>query len=227
MCQPRLAKKRAKSVQWWTRQLVQPKHVVLTQPNIETITSGALHEFRAKFRALRRRSLARNWQGGFWSIEVTNEGRGWHIHLHCLVEAKWIDKAELQRVWSDLIGHPQCIVHVKDARGTSYLDEVCKYAVKGNQLATWQPHEILAYVTAAQGVRMFGTFGSLFKLSSAHNAWLESENAKQRLCECGCNRFRYYDEHDLLLQELVAPFKGPTTLDDFAVVHDNQTFFPV
>jgi hypothetical protein len=196
ICARRLATERRRSVEWWCSKIDQAKHVVLTARNAATITPEKVRAFKQAFARLRRTKFARNWVGGFYSIEVTNEGKGWHIHLHALIQAKWIDAGELARVWARCIGQDIAIVKVKDARNADYLRELCKYVCKGDQLAGWVPDEIAALIDALSSNRTFGAFGSLYKLRAEHRAFLDSLQAEAPACECGCTTFRFFDENE-------------------------------
>ena len=118
-CQPKLARERRESIEWWTKEITQPKHVVLTLINLPDLEPAHVRGLKVCLARLRRTAFctklthfwvnnqtgARSkikcfraqtathhtetsypWLGGFYSIEVTNEGRGWHLHLHCLVD---------------------------------------------------------------------------------------------------------------------------------------------
>jgi len=195
-CQPVLARERAESIRWWVNQIDQPKHIVLTARNTADLTFGQVSRFKAALVKLRRRKIAKAWRGGLWSLEVTNEGRGWHLHAHLLVDAHWIDKGELSRQWGDLVGQDFAIVAIKDARGADYLKEVTKYAVKGSMLAAWQPNDIATFVNAFHGQRTFGVFGSLYGKRTQWRDWLKTLLGSKRKCECGCDTFEVYSADD-------------------------------
>ena len=196
MCSSRLARERRESVEWWCKQIRQPKHVVLTARNSDTITKPHVLAFKAAFSRLRRRAFAKNWEGGFYSLEVTNEGRGWHLHLHALVNARFIDAGKLAAEWANCIGQDIAIVKVIDAREKSYLQEVTKYAVKGTELAKWPGTDIAALFDAFDGVRTFGVFGSLFAKRTEFADWLKELHAKLPKCECGCEKFVVLTENE-------------------------------
>lgn len=193
-CAKRLANDRRKSVEWWTAHVTQPKHVVLTARNTETFNAQTVRKFKEAWGKLRRRSFAKGWRGGFYSLEVTNEGKGWHLHLHALIDANYIDSARLAAVWAECIGQDFAIVKVKDARQGDYLRELCKYIVDGNQLASWTPEQIRDYIEAFKGQRTFGVFGALYKLRQEHRAFLDEVQADKFTCECGCTSFRFFTE---------------------------------
>ena len=197
-CQPKLAKRRAASVAWWTVEVGQPKHVVLTVQNVMTLNRGHVNEVKKWFTRLRHRKFCRNWRGGFYSVEVTNEGRGWHLHLHVLVDARWIDAGELARQWAAVTGNFGKIVKVKDCRKADYLSEVTKYAVKGSELAGWTPGQISDFIRAFDGCRTFGVFGSLYGKRTEFAEWLKSIRDHKPKCECGCQVMHFYSEAEWL-----------------------------
>lgn len=196
ICSQRLAYERRKAVEWWTRQLSQPKHVVLTVRNTETITKDHVKKLKSAFGRLRRRAFARNWAGGFYSLEVTNESRGWHLHLHALIDARWIDSGALAREWADCVGQLFAIVKVKDCRDTSYLQEVTKYAVKGSDLASWSGSDIASFIDAFQGVRTFGVFGSLYGKRTEWSDFIKQLQANRVRCVCGCDNWRILTDQE-------------------------------
>lgn len=196
ICSSRLARERRESVEWWCKQITQPKHVVLTARNTDTITKAHVLAFKEAFARLRRRKLARNWIGGFYSLEVTNEGRGWHLHLHALINARFIDSRALAQLWAELIGQTFAIVKVIDAREKSYLQEVTKYAVKGTELATWSGTDIAALFDAFDGVRTFGVFGSLYSKRTEFADYLKQLHGDAPACECGCTQFSVLTENE-------------------------------
>lgn len=209
-CQPRLQSDRQKAVEWWTREVHQPKHVVLTCKNTPNLHKGHVQEFRKWFTRLRRSVFARKWLGGFYRFEVTNEGRGWHLHLHALINAGWIDEFQLSELWTKITGGFGRIVRVKDARGKSYLDEVTKYAVKGHQLSAWTPEQIAEFIDAFKGVKTFGVFGSLYGARTKFAEWWKQVRGTKPICSCGESNCNYMTEcdYDIMKLQLVPDSKA-------------------
>lgn len=201
-CQPRLSNDRRRAVEWWTREIRQPKHVVLTVQNLPAISKPHVQEFRKFFTNLRRSKFARNWQGGFYSLEVTNEGRGWHLHLHALINAHWIDAIGLSCAWEKATNGLGKIVKVKDGREKNYLKEVTKYAVKGVQLAAWTKEQITEFIDAFTGVRTFGVFGSLYGKRTEFAEWFKAIRDLKPLCKCGSCDLNYFSEAAFLEKDL-------------------------
>src|SRR5262249_49612364 len=159
--------------------------------------------------------FANNWLGGLYSLEVTCEHKGWHLHAHLLVNAKWIDPRELSRQWAQIVGQDFAIVYVRDARQRDYLKEVCKYAVKGTELARWTPMQIATSLNALHGKRTFGVFGQLYGLRTKYADWLKVIAGDRRKCTCGCNQWKIYDEQSwqwrcLTYEPVIAPRPPPT-----------------
>ncbi|MDW8309107.1 MAG: hypothetical protein RMK20_07010 [Verrucomicrobiales bacterium] len=217
MCQPRLAKLRRQAIEWWAHTIPQPKHVVLTTRNTETITAAHLAAIKSAFARLRRSKFAANWRGGCWALEVTNEGRGWHLHIHALVDAKWIDAGQLAREWAKRVGQDFAIVKVRDCRGTEFLKEVTKYTVKGNDLANWSGSDLAAFVDAFAAGRNFGTFGTLYRRNAEWRQWLAAAEANYTACPCGCTDFRYFTpdewEWEMIRRETGPPARVPAPIN--------------
>lgn len=202
-CQPTLSRDRERSVGWWSREMSQPKHVVLTLKNFPRLNKRVVKWAKDAFTRLRRRRFAQNWVGGFYNWEVTNEGKGWHLHVHALVESRYIDVNQLSAEWMKVTRGLGRIVHVNDARRKDYLKEVTKYAVKGNQLAAWSGDQIGMFIDAFTGVRTFGVFGSLYGKRTEFREWLKSVCDTSLKCKCGCTDFWYQSDFDYIHGELI------------------------
>ena len=194
VCQPALARERFECLEWWTKQVTQPKHIVLTVRNTTRFGWTYVKWFKECLTKLRRRRAFKNWRGGIWSIEVTNKGDGWHLHAHLLVDVAWVDPRVLSQTWAEIVGQDYAIVKVKDARGDDYLKEVTKYVVKGSQLSSWEPNDIAAFIYAFSGQRTFGVFGTLYGQRTKWAEWIKSLTAGKRRCECGCDQWKVFSE---------------------------------
>lgn len=202
-CNHRIAARRMKVIRKWSETICQPKHVVTTQRNFPVLTRTQIRKHQKALVALRRSVVFEQVRGGCVSVEITNESRGWHLHAHWLVDARWIDAADLAKTWASIIGQDDlAIVKVKDVRGEEFVAEVAKYVVKGSQIATWEANEVLEFVTAIRGCRFFFSFGTLFKMGREIRMKLKGEREHQ-MCECGCTKFTWRDEttevcHDIM-----------------------------
>lgn len=210
-CQPHLAHERKKQIEWWAVRQPQGKMVTLTVKNIPDISEAHVDEFRGWWTKLRRRKFARNWIGGFYSLELSWARTGWHLHLHALINARWIDKPELSRQWESITGGLGYIVDVKDARANDYLHEVCKYIVKGSRLAKWSPRLIQQFVHTFAGKRCFGVFGDLYGARTEFAEWIATLKSQKPKCECGCATATFYTESEWILANLVPNTARPAS----------------
>lgn len=201
-CNWRIARRRADILKAWTVIVKQPKHVVLTRRNTSMITRDLLRHTMRSFGKLRRQKEWKKATGGCVSMEVTNESKGWHVHLHVLVDARWICGGILAHRWAELMGQDFAIVKVQDAREHEYRNEVAKYVVKASEMCKWPADEIAAFIGASRGVKFFAPFGSLYKLQKSIRAQLESEKPPPEPCPCGCLDFLYDTEATAILRDL-------------------------
>jgi hypothetical protein len=174
---------------------------VLTVRNTISITKAYVQFLKNQLQKLRRHSVFRSVRGGFYTLEVTNEGKGWHIHFHLLVDARYVDNGELAIRWGKLVGQDFAIVKVKDCRGSDYLREVTKYAVKGSELARWGGAAIGEFIESFTGIRLFGVFGNLYGKRTEWAAWIESIREIKPLCTCGCDSWRLMSPEELLWEQ--------------------------
>lgn len=146
-----------------------PYFVTLTTANGEDLPERYQHLSRSVRRLLRSRRNARAGQkfvefvkaeGGFFSIEVTNIGNGWHVHIHMV----WLcatspDAFKLSKEWHAITGD-SFIVDVRPIQGelVDGFCEVFKYALKFSDLSL--EHNYEAY-QVLKGQRLFDSFGNM------------------------------------------------------------------
>jgi hypothetical protein len=82
---------------------------------------------------------------------------------------------------------------VLDVSEKSYLQEVCKYAAKGSDIAKWKPEEILMFIQAIKKFRLFSVFGKFRQIRKWAKAVQAMERETAPACPCGCNVF-YFGE---------------------------------
>jgi len=122
-------------------------------------------------------------RGGVSGLEVTNIGNGWHPHIHTVIDCKWLSlnvpaptqwdsksvvKAkceaahdELSAVWADCVGDTMANVWVKRAHGSSIVQEVLKYSIKGSDLLD-SKEPVAPLIRVLIETRLVSSFGSLF-----------------------------------------------------------------
>jgi hypothetical protein len=201
-CNWRITKGRQNLITEWIKEIEQPKHLVTTQRNTTTFGHRMIRQHTKNLSRLRRSKVFEQVSGGCVSVEVTNEARGWHLHAHWLVNAHWVDAAELARTWGELVGQDYAIVKVLDLRDRKdFQREIAKYVCKGGEMSKWEPDELNEFVNGIRGHRFFFTFGDLFRLGPKIRARLNAEKCPT-VCECGCSKFRWESETDRALAEI-------------------------
>ena len=201
-CAPRLARIRAEKLKVWSTWILQPKHLVLTMRNFPVLTRAVIRRFQKALLRLRKQTCWSEVLGGCCTLEITNEGRGWHLHAHILIDCRWMDMEALSVSWGKLIGQEFGIVKIKDVRGSDYLAEVSKYVVKGSELAKWSGDQLWEFISAIRGCRFFFAFGSLFKMGSEIRAAIAMLTPDRKTCECGCQEFKVQSEADAVLEQI-------------------------
>jgi hypothetical protein len=190
--------------------LKQPKHLTLTSRNVGVLTREVIGANLRGIASIRRRKFADQWQSGSWTMEITNEGRGWHVHFHLLIETRWIDAPVVARAWAKAVGQEDAaIVCVKDCRSKEYLAEVAKYVCKSEALAAWTPLDIVQLMDALRKRRAFGIFGDAVGLRADWKRQLKEIRRDRTRCECGANNWNV--EFDRPRLDKPVPFSGCLT----------------
>ena len=184
------ARRGSKYVQRYTERLkvvmqenphLKPVMLTLTTVNGDDLEERFTHFMKSLRKLLKKRRNAKQGAtatelekavGGVYSVEVTNKGKGWHVHLHAvLLLDDWIDRVTLSREWEAITRDGSKILDVRRlGNGADALDqhgevspklleafaEVFKYALKfsdldhSDRLHAW---EIM------RGKRLVGSWG--------------------------------------------------------------------
>ena len=201
-CQWIITARRREKLAQWVKHITQPKHLVLTQKNFPVLTGARIKAHTQALAKIRRAKCFRRVKGGSVSIEITNEGNGWHLHSHWLIDCRWLDMEQVSRTWARLVGQEFAIVKIKDARAASYLQEVTKYVVEGSELAKWPAEHINEFVSAIRGKRFFFAFGSLFHLGKVIRAEIAAAAPHSPDCACGAHDFVFETEEQATINEI-------------------------
>jgi len=188
-CNWRIANRRRELLEKITAGMFGTKHVVLTQRNFKTNLREKIIESRRNLLKLRKQKIFGKVLGGCASLEITNEKHGWHPHWHMLItSSSRIEGNELAIAWGKLVGQEFAIVKVKAVTEGSYLQEICKYAVKSSELVKWDPETIAEFAEAVKKTRMFTVFGIFARIRklAAAQIRLNRLGKSRKICECGC-----------------------------------------
>lgn len=222
VCAHKLAAAKVERYKHAVSRMEWPLFVTLTIPN-EPDLKPMLRRMTKTFRKFRQREWWNRAEvaGGVAAIEITNNGNGWHVHLHAIMDCQWLAvntprpqrgctaerlaflcesaKHELNEAWSSVAGVASAITYVSRAdKGT--VVEALKYSVKPSDLIemTGDPLPVIA---AMYRVRAVIPFGSLHGIGAEFKA-LENEQAVSVSCQ-GCGGDQW------LPAGLVAPKETP------------------
>lgn len=188
LCARRLARERKEQISFWFSHLKNPKFLTLTVRNVEFLTSEYLKNLKKDFKRLRRSTLFKRVSGGFWSLEITNQGNGFHCHFHVLFDGPFLPQAMIEKKWSKVIGQEKSIVDIRDARRIDYLNEIVKYTAKPTQMINWPNSQLLNFLEISKNVKFFGVFGSLYGARGEWSDLVALQRLERQKCECGaCN----------------------------------------
>lgn len=208
VCAPRITAARMMRLESVVSRFKWPLAVTLTMENVE-MADGALETVKEKFRAFRRTHFwSKNVLGGVVGFEVTNRGRGFHPHLHALVDCEWLAvetprpqrratkqhvealckraQNELSEVWGAYVQGKKAMVWVNRAWGNSMM-ETLKYAIKPSDLLddAISAGDLIDIIDAG---RMISSFGHAH--ASAKN-FVGREEPEEILTACeGCGGFK-------------------------------------
>jgi len=199
-CQWKLSKARVDIISRWAKTVARPIHLVLTQRNFHTLTKSKLREHVRNLGKIRRQKCFEQIAGGTISVEITNEGRGWHLHSHWLLQthkpscfntaSKLFDfQSTVAKKWGALVDQEFAIVKAKPVTDSDYVGECAKYVAKSDEVARWTPEEVWEYANAIRGRRFFFTFGSLTQLRRQITADIAKDKPEQQPCDCGSSSF--------------------------------------
>ena len=161
LCSYRVAKEREVYVHAMCRQMDFPKMITLTMPRWKLVPQDGIKHLRKCFSKLRRTKLFKTVVGGCYQVELVQKEDGWHIHLHALLDAKYIPRQKLWTEWGRIIGEKFPNVKIEAATNDAQKAYMCKYPVKAAEFDL-SSDAIVDWYLATKGARLFSTFGKWY-----------------------------------------------------------------
>lgn len=205
-CQPLLARRTVERYEPVLSQIRWPLFVTFTTRNYATADS-ARHVRRAFTRLRRHRWWKRAVKGGVAQVEVSNTGKGWHPHIHALLDSRWLAVSipepgpgvvgdrfkvaarracvEVADCWTDCLGGRRGSVKVRrvwsadNGSMVPAMKEVLKYSVSPDTLKERPITEIAECIHALDRTRNLVSWGSLYRRPEL------KRKATPLACECG------------------------------------------
>jgi len=151
--------------------------LTLTIKNIpqDLFSRAHVRELRDNFSKLRRRV---RFEGGFYVVQVTNHGKGWHLHFHVLFDGHYLPQDALRRIWLEITGDSfgvdiQRVNNPKAAVRYLLLDFL--------QAPRIRPEDGWIYNSIFKGSRLVQPFGRY------KNVRLKNYHLPFKCPKCGCD----------------------------------------
>lgn len=179
VCAPKITAKRYRRLEGLVNRMQWPLSVCLTTRN-KINAEGALESFKESFHSFQRTAFWKaTVEGGVAGFEVTHRDKGWHVHLHAILDCRWLavktpepnrrmtkqqqkslcERAqdELSEVWGAYVQGSKAMVWVNRRLGSA-LAETLKYAIKPSDLleAKCKAHELIDMIDTGRAVTTFG-----------------------------------------------------------------------
>lgn len=138
--------------------------LTLTMKHSNAPLPDQIDRIYASFRKLRK---AQFWidavRGGCAVLEMKHSYATdcWHVHLHCLIDARWVEHADLKAEWWRITGDSN-IVDIRECRDADHASYyITKYITKPVPASVInKPNQLLEMMSALAGRRLVLTWGS-------------------------------------------------------------------
>jgi len=163
ICSGALSKFRSSSIKDWLSHQHQTKFATFT---LKHSAAGLDHQLKwiyYYFRQLRKTKFFRRiCRGGIWFFQVKRSSKDgcWHPHLHCLLNAQFIDHDRLSELWKK-ITKGSYIVDIRAIRDENDVsDYVARYSSRPAFLSDFTHSDRIEIVSALHGKRLCGKWGT-------------------------------------------------------------------
>ena len=136
--------------------------LTLTVKNIPDVEfcAQSVKQIRNQFTRLRA-FFSPALKSGFYVVQATNRGKGWHLHIHALFDSVFVSQKELSEKWKSITG--SYIVYVRRVP-RSGIRKAVGYLLSDFQGAPRiRPFDNFAYNQAFKSSRLVQGFGAFLK----------------------------------------------------------------
>lgn len=187
------------------------KHLVFTVQTSSHIDRAYVKSLVAAFNKLRRKVFYRHsWRGGVRQVEFvyTPQGAwefdhkkhkffhktpGWHVHIHCLIDGKYVPQAKIAKDWQQVTKGQGTIIWIERAKNPM---QALKYVLKPDSELLETGEAFYDLLDAIQSLHLVAGFGAYWKVKG------ERPPLMGRLCPaCGCSSVEYLGARFLWLHE--------------------------
>ena len=125
------------------REMQWPLMLTLSGPASRSCSIRAQRKLMRAFAKLRRAKAFKSVRGGMAALEIKPSGKRFHLHIHALVDAKWLDQGALQTAWNRAL-NLKGVIHLQRSRVPI---EAMKYSTKEEPVKVWaqQRHRLTCW----------------------------------------------------------------------------------
>ena len=155
--------------------------LTLTMQRWTDVPRDGIVALKENFKKLRAHPLFARVKGGGFQIELVPKVDGWHIHLHAIIDAKFIPYQQLFSAWREILGTSYVNVDIRAANTPQEIAYVTKYATKTADFDA-SPQDLVDWYLATKGSRLWGTWGTFYNAEELKAANLEMEKQFHKTC---------------------------------------------
>ena len=181
LCSFERSRERARYIVELTKQMQYPKMLTLTMPVWRGVPQEGIKHLRRNWNRLRKVPCMSKVRGGAYQIEVKVKDRGYHIHMHAILDAPFIPYQQVFSAWRSLLGTQAPQVHIKAASTEREREYCAKYAAKAADFYS-HPDAVVDWYEATKGQRLFATFGAWYNVKLED--LLNDEDTEQPIVKC-------------------------------------------
>lgn len=184
------------------------RFITLTLRHTDRTMKADIDRLYSAFVKLRRRRLwSKSQTGGIGFLEIkrSENGKGWHVHLHTIVEGRNIEQRDLSALWHKLTGD-SFIVKVQWCHTPEEAAfYAAKYSGKGIHGDCYKdPKVLLAAMEAIKGRRLVAKFGTWCELDLKAN----TDEGEWRGVDSLRRLIQRSDGGDAVALEILSKLKG-------------------
>lgn len=140
-----------------------PKLLTLTMRHTREALAVQISALYKHFRNFRlQKHIKRKIRGGVWFFQIKRSGRTgeWHPHLHCIIDADFIDKVKLSQDWLRTTGDSFIVDIRKIQEPKKVADYVSRYVARPCKLEQFEMVDRATIFRACHGRRLCGKWGN-------------------------------------------------------------------
>ncbi|MCG2681308.1 MAG: protein rep [Kiritimatiellae bacterium] len=164
ICSFQVSRERARYLNALCQRIPSVKLLTLTMPAWRGNPKEGIKLLRDSFNKLRKHKLMKSVSGGAYCIEVNPRDDFWHIHLHAILDCKFLPYQRIFSEWRALFDVRHIEVDIRQADSREARSYIAKEVGK-NMAISLDPDSIVAWYNAIKGSRLWTSFGTFYNVT--------------------------------------------------------------